>query len=393
MRALCWNGVRDIRLERVREPEILNPMDIVVEVHLSSATGSDLHLLNGHMPSMKQGDIIGHEFVGRVVEIGRRVEVLEVGDRVVVSSVVGCGSCFHCAREEYSLCDNSNPNGAYADQVFGHGGAAIFGFSHLFGGVAGSHAEFVRVPFGERGAVRIPDEMTDEEALFCSATLPTGHMGAELAEIAADETVVIWGCGGVGQMAIQSAWLRGAGRVIAIDGIPDRLRTAEQYGRAEVLDYTRDPVLEAIDDLTGGRGPDRCIDCVGMDAKGIGAEYALDRVEQALRLATDRATSVRQAIKACRKGGTIAIMGMYVGTVDQFPLGVALNKGLRLHMGQVHGPRYTRRLIELVQKKKVDTSFLMTHRWPLERGAEAYRMLADRTGGVLRVVFDPRMEA
>jgi threonine dehydrogenase-like Zn-dependent dehydrogenase len=393
MRAMCWNGVRDLRVERVRDPEILNPSDIVVEVHLSSVCGSDLHLVNGFVPSMEAGDIIGHEFLGRVVDVGPNVMNHRIGDRVVVSSIIGCGCCFHCARQEYSLCDNSNPHAAEADAVMGYGGAGIFGYSHLFGGYAGSHAEYVRVPFGDRIAFSVPDELTDEAALFCSDALPTGWMGAELAEIAAGDTVAVWGCGGVGQMAIQSAWLQGAGRVIAIDRIPERLEAARRYGQAEVIDYTKESVTDQLDALTGGRGPDRCIEAVGMEAHGTGPIYALDKVEQALMIQTDRGTAVREAIRACRKGGTVSIMGVYAGSMDRFPLGMAMNKALRLHMGQMHGPRYARQVLELVQQRKIDTSFLMTHRWGLERGTEGYRMFANKTDGCMRVVFDPRLGA
>lgn len=389
MRALCWEGINDLAVERLPDPGLVNPHDVVARVLLSSVCGSDLHLLGGYVPTMRAGDIIGHEFLAEVVETGDAVGNLRPGDRVVVSSIIGCGECFFCKHDEWSLCDNSNPNVGLLDAAYGHGGSGIFGYSHAFGGYAGSHAEYIRIPFAQRGAFKVPEALTDEQALFCSDAFPTGYMAAEMCDIEPGDTVAVWGCGGVGQMAIQSAWLLGAERVIAIDRIPERLEMASQHGQADVLNYEHVDIVEALDDLTGGRGPDRCIDAVGMESHGTGLSYKYDKVKQSVRLTTDRTNVLRQAIYACRKGGTVSVVGVYGGLIDKFPMGAAMNKALTLRMGQMHGQRYIPRLLEHVAEGKVDPTFLLTHRWPLEHGPQGYEMFKNKTDRCVRVVFDP----
>ncbi|WP_438026454.1 zinc-dependent alcohol dehydrogenase [Sorangium sp. So ce233] len=393
MRALCWNGVNDLRVETVPDPRILAPHDAIVRVRMSSVCGSDLHLLDGYVPTMKKGDILGHEFIGEVVDVGPDVSKLKKGDRVVVCSIVGCGRCFYCEHELWSLCDNSNPGHAVLDEVYGDTTAAIFGYSHAFGGIAGSHAEYVRVPFADQGAFKVPDGVPDERALFVSDALPTGYMGADMCGIRPGDVIAVWGAGGVGLMAILSAYLLGAERVIAIDRIPERLRLARERGRAEVLDYDEVDVHEALRDMTGGRGPDACIDAVGMEAHGSGLEYAYDRAKQAMRLETDRPIALRQAIMACRKGGTVSIVGAYGGFIDKFPLGAAMNKGLVFRMGQQHGQRYMPRLLEHIERGEIDPSFLVTHPMRLEDGPRGYQLFKKKQDGCVRVVFTPAATA
>lgn len=392
MRALCWDGVNELGVHRVPDPGIVNPHDVVAKVILSSVCGSDLHLLGGYVPTMQSGDVIGHEFLAEVIETGSEVRNLSPGDRVVVSSIIGCGDCFFCKHEDWSLCDNSNPNAAILDEIYGYGGSGIFGYSHAFGGYAGSHAEYIRIPFAERGAFKVPEGLTDEQAVFCSDAFPTGYMAADLCGIEPGDTVAVWGCGGVGQMAMQSAWLMGAERVIAIDRIPERLDAARHHGKADVLNYEHVDISEALDELTGGRGPDRCIDAVGMESHGTGISYKYDKAKQSIRLATDRTNVLRQAIYSCRKGGTVSIVGVYGGLIDKFPMGAAMNKALTLRMGQMHGQRYIPKLLELTASGEIDPSFLLTHRWPLERGPQGYDMFKKKTDRCMRVVFDPWAE-
>ncbi|WP_434041817.1 MULTISPECIES: zinc-dependent alcohol dehydrogenase [Sorangium] len=389
MRAICWNGVNDVVAESVPEPRILSPQDAIVRVSLSSVCGSDLHLLHGYVPTMKAGDILGHEFLGEVVETGADVKKVRRGDRVVVSSIIGCGQCVYCQSELWSLCDNSNPHHAVEDRVFGDTTAAIFGYSHAFGGFAGSHAEYVRVPFADHGAFKVPDGVRDESALFASDALTTGYMGAELCDIRPGHVVAVWGCGGVGQMAIKSAYLLGAERVIAIDRIPDRLAMAKAHGGADVLNRDEVDVLEALGEMTGGRGPDACIDAVGMEADGAGLQHAVDRVKQAIRLQNDRPLVLREAIMACRKGGTVSIIGVYSGFADKIPLGALMNKGLIVRTGQQHGPRYIPRMLDLMQRGGIDPSYLVTHRMCLDDGPRGYRLFEERAQGCMRAVFAP----
>ncbi|WP_437485189.1 zinc-dependent alcohol dehydrogenase [Sorangium sp. So ce1014] len=393
MRALCWNGVNDLRVETVPDPRILAPHDAVVRVRMSSVCGSDLHLIDGFVPTMKKGDILGHEFVGEVVDVGPDVSKLKKGDRVVVCSIVGCGHCFYCEHELWSLCDNSNPSHAVLDKAFGDTTAAIFGCSHAFGGIAGSHAEYVRVPFADQGAFKVPEAVPDDRAVFAADALPTGYMAADMCGIRPGDVIAIWGAGGVGQMAILSAYLLGAERVIAIDRLPDRLRLASERGRAEVLNCDEVDVREALRDMTGGRGPDACIDAVGMEAHGRGLEYAYDRVKQAMRLETDRPFVLREAIMACRKGGTVSIVGVYGGLIDKFPIGAAMNKGLVFRMGQQHGQRYIPRLLEHLERGEIDPSFLVTHPMSLEEGPRGYKLFKKKQDGCMRVVFTPAASA
>jgi threonine dehydrogenase-like Zn-dependent dehydrogenase len=387
MKAVCWTGVNEVRVEQVPEPSLLNPRDAIVRVRATTICGSDLHLYDGYIPAMLKGDIIGHEFMGEVVEVGSKVKNLKPGDRVVVPSVISCGDCAWCKRELYSLCDNSNPKPAGAEKLWGHATCGIFGYSHLMGGYAGSHAEYVRVPFADVGPRKVPEGLSDEQALFVSDALPTGYMAAELCGLEPGDTVAVWGCGAVGLFAMKCAWLLGAGRVIAIDRLVDRLAVARDECKAEVLDYTRVNVVEALKELTGGRGPDACIDAVGMEAHEVGFEGAYDRVKQALRLETDRPYVVREAIQACRKGGTVSIIGVYSGLVDKFPLGAAMNKGLTLRMGQMHAQRYMDRLLQHVERGEVDPSFVVTHRMALDEAPRAYELFKHKKDQCLRVVM------
>jgi len=391
MKALCWTGINKLNVEKVPDPSILNPKDAIVKVGLSSVCGSDLHLLDGYVPTMREGDIIGHEFMGEVVETGPEVKKLKKGDRVVVSSIIGCGGCYHCNHGAWSLCDNSNTHPALLEKTYGYAGAGIFGYSQAFGGYAGSHAEYIRVPYADNGMFKIPEGISDESALFCSDAFPTGYMAADMADIAPGDVVAVWGCGGVGQMAIRSAWLKGAGRVIAIDRLPERLEMARTHGKAEVLNYEEVDILESLREMTGGRGPDRCIDAVGMEADSTGIEDVYDRTKQYLYMQSDRPAVLRQAIVACRKGGTLSIVGVYGGLMDKFPMGAAMNKALTFKMGQMHGQSYIPRLLEHVQNGDVDPAYLLTHKWSLAQGPEGYKMFKHKDDQCMRVVFAPTL--
>jgi threonine dehydrogenase-like Zn-dependent dehydrogenase len=396
MKALCWNGVNDLRVERVPDPRILNPRDAIVKVRLSSTSGSDLLMIDGLVPTMRPGDIIGHEFVGEVVEKGPEVLRLNRGDRVIVASVIGCGQCWYCKNDQWSLCDNSNPHPHFEEAAYGHATAGVFGSSHAFGGYAGSHAEYIRVPFADQGCFRVPDEVSDEQAVFVSDTAPTGAMAAEMAGIRPGDVVAVWGCGGVGQMALHAATLAGAGRVVGIDRCNDRLRAAQMKAKAEPLDVTRVDLYDALMAMTGGRGPDVCIDAVGMDADadgvlGVGplgeGDSWYHRTRHALRLEGDRSTVLRQMVRCCRKGGTLSIVGAYGGPVDRFPMGAAMTKGLTVRMGQAQGQRYAKGLFEQIGKGELDPSYLLTHRLPLDAAPDGYRMFKEKRDGCMRVVF------
>ena len=387
MKAVCWTGVNNVRVEKVPDPSLLNPRDAIVKVRATTICGSDLHLYDGYIPSVLKGDILGHEFMGEVVEVGSKVTNLKPGDRVIVPSVISCGDCFHCKKGQFSLCDNSNPKPALAEKLWGHATCGIFGYSHMMGGYAGSHAEYIRVPFADVGPRKVPEALSDEQALFISDAFPTGFMGADLCDIEHGDTVAVWGCGAVGLFAMKSAWLLGAGRVIAIDRLPERLSIARHHCQAEVLDYTKVNVVEALKELTGGQGPDACIDAVGMEAHELGFEGAYDRVKQSLRLEMERPYVLREAIQACRKGGTVSIMGVYGALVDKFPMGAAMNKGLTLRMGQMHAQRYLDRLIGHVERGEVDPSFVVSHRMALDEAPRAYDMFKHKTDHCLRVVL------
>ncbi len=389
MRALCWNGVNDLRVETVADPIILNPHDAILKVTLSSSCGSDLHILAGYIPTMREGDIIGHEFMGEVVEVGREVKTVQRGDRVVVPSPISCGSCWFCQQGLYSQCDNSNAKPELQEPALGYPLAGIYGYSHMFGGYAGSHAEYVRVPYADTDCFKVPDGLRDEQVLFLSDAGPTGYMGAEFCDIRRGDIVAVWGCGGVGLMAQQSAYLMGAERVIAIDRIPERLQLAREVAGSETINYEEvDRVVDTVREMTGGRGPDACIDAVGMQAHGEGAHYGIDRVAQALRMQTDIGVALRQAIMACRKGGTLVILGDYQ-IMHTFPIGVLMNKGLTVRTGQQHGHRYVPRLLEHAARGELDPAFLATHRFSLEDAPRGYEMFKDKEDGCVRAVFTP----
>lgn len=388
MRALCWMGINDLQVQTVPDPQIVNPHDVILKVRLTTTCGSDLHLLGGYIPTMREGDVIGHEYMGEVVETGPDVARLRVGDRVVVPSFWGCGQCWFCEHEHWSLCDNTHPKPELAEPILGYPTGGIPGYSHAFGGYAGSHAQYIRVPHADVNCFPVPEGISDEQALFLSDAVPTGYMGADFAAISPGDTVAVWGCGAVGLMAQRSAQLMGAGRVIAIDRLPERLALARDLG-AETLDYERtDNVLEALRELTGGRGPDSCIEAVGMEAHSTGPQYAYDRVKQALHLQSDRGSALREAALACRKAGTLSVVGVY-GVMDKFPLGVIINKGLTLRAAQQPGQRYMARMMEHVQRGELDPSILATHRMSLEEAPRGYQIFKDKEEGCLRAVFAP----
>lgn len=388
MRALCWNGVNDLRVETVSDPSLVNPHDAIIKVGLTTTCGSDLHVIDGLIPSMQEGDILGHEFMGEVVDVGPEVQHIKRGDRVVVPSFIACGSCWYCNHGLYSCCDNTNPNAHLQEPVLGYPTAGIYAYSHAFGGYAGSHAEYVRVPFADTDCFVVPESVSDEQALFLSDAAPTGYMGADFCNIHPGDTVAVWGAGGVGLMAAQSAYLMGAERVIVIDRFPERLAMAREKIGAITLDYTEVDVYEALLHLTSGRGPDSCIDAVGMEAHGEGIEYAYDRTKQALKMHTDIGTALRQAIHACRKGGTLAILGVY-GMMDKFPLGVAMNKGLTIRTAQQHGQFYMGRLLHHASHGELRTDFLATHHFSLEEAPRGYEMFKRKEDGCVRAVFRP----
>jgi len=389
VKALTWHGERDVRVENVPRPSIVNPGDAIVEVTATAICGSDLHLYNDNVPSMRKGDILGHEPMGRVVETGNDVETLEAGDRVVVPFTISCGNCWFCDRDLYSLCDNSNPNAELARKSMGHATAGLYGYSHMMGGYAGGQAEYLRVPYADVGPVKVESDLSDEQVLFLSDVFPTGYMAAENADIDEGDTVAVWGCGPVGQFAIQSAQLLGAGRVIAIDRIPERLEMARDHGDAEVVDYTQGDVYDRLMEMTGGRGPDSCIDAVGTDAHGIGLTATADRVKQRLKLEDDRPYVLREAIKCCRKGGTLSVPGVYVGRVDNFPGGALMNKAITVETGQTHVQRYLDPLLSRIEEGDIDPSFVVTHQESLEDGPEMYRRFNDKEDDCIKVVLTP----
>jgi threonine dehydrogenase-like Zn-dependent dehydrogenase len=389
MRALCWFGENDVRVETVPDPTILNSRDAIVRITSTAICGSDLHLYNGFIPTMKEGDILGHEFMGEIVEVGREVRGLKPGDRVVVPFTISCGGCFLCKRHLWSLCDNSNPNALLAEEAYGFSPAGLFGYSHMMGGYAGGQAEYARVPFADVGPIKIPDGMPDEQVLFLSDIFPTGYMAAENCAIQPGDTVAIWGCGPVGQFAIRSAFMQGAERVIATDRFPERLALARSGG-AETLHYEQvDNVVECVKELTGGRGPDACIDAVGLEAHGLTVDNLYDKGMQLARMASDRAHALREAIQACRKGGTVSVPGVYGGLLDKVPFGAAFNKGLTLKMGQTHMMRYMGPLLERIQNGEIDPSFVITHRLPLDEAPEGYRLFKGKHDGCVKVVLQP----
>ena len=391
MKAVCWQGAGRITVEDVPEPRILNSRDAIIKVTATTICGSDLHLFDGFVPTMRPGDILGHECIGEVVEVGPAVKNLSIGDRVVVPCIIACGSCYYCKRDLVAQCDNTNPSAGLAEQVLGFSPAGLFGLSHLFGGYAGSQAEYVRVPFADVGPIKVPEQgegIPDDRLLFLSDIFPTGYQGAELCRIEPGDTVAVWGCGPVGQFAIKSCFLLGAERVIAIDEIPERLILAADSG-AEPLDFGHVDVYDALRDMTGGRGPDCCLDAVGMEAHGLGPVGLYDRAKQALSLESDRPHVLRQMITSCRKGGRLSVSGLYSGLIDKLPMGVAFAKGLTFRMGPVNLHRYAAPLLELILRDEIDPSFVITHHMSLEEAPKAYRMFRDKEDGMIKAVLDP----
>ncbi|MGB5963170.1 MAG: zinc-dependent alcohol dehydrogenase [Coleofasciculaceae cyanobacterium] len=389
MRALCWHGNNDVRVDTVPDPTILNPRDAIIKITSTAICGSDLHIYDGFIPSMVAGDILGHEFMGEVVEVGSGVKNVKKGDRVVVPFTISCGSCAFCNRDLWSLCDNSNPNAGMAEKLYGYSAAGLFGYSHLYGGYAGGQAEYARVPFADVGLLKIPDGLTDEQVLFLTDIFPTGYMAAENCNIKPGDVVAVWGCGPVGQFAIKSAFMLGAERVIAIDRIPERLQMAATQGGAEVLNYEEVEVGEALKEMTGGRGPDACLDAVGMESHGTDAMALYDKAKQALRLETDRPTALRQLIVACGKGGHVSLAGVYGGFLDKVPMGSAFNKGLTFKMGQTHVHRYLQPLLERIQNGEIDPSFVITHKMSLEEAPKGYEIFKNKKDDCIKVVLKP----
>jgi threonine dehydrogenase-like Zn-dependent dehydrogenase len=391
MKALCWHGKGDVRIDTVPDPKIENPRDAIVRVTRTAICGSDLHLLDGYMPTMEKGDVLGHEFMGEVVEVGGEAAGrLKKGDRVVVPFTMACGSCFFCQKQFYASCDNSNPNAKMAEAAMGHSPSGMFGYSHLTGGFSGGQAEYVRVPFADVGPLKVPDGLSDDKVLFLSDIFPTGWMAAENAEIEPGDTVAVWGCGPVGQFAIRSAWLMGAGRVIGIDRVPERLKLAETYGKAETIDFSKKGVYDTLQEMTKGRGPDRCIDAVGAEAHGGDSFGAVvDRVKAFLYMGTDRPEALREAIMCCRKAGTVSVPGVYIGLLDHVPFGAAMNKGLTFRMGQTHMHRYMKPLLERIEKGEIDPSGIITHRANLADAPALYKTFRDKKDGCIKVVMTP----
>jgi threonine dehydrogenase-like Zn-dependent dehydrogenase len=387
MKATCWKGPNTVQVEEVPDPKIINARDAIVKISSTAICGSDLHLLQAYVPAMMPGDILGHEFMGEVVEVGRQVDNLKVGDRVVVPFPIACGVCAACQKGMYSVCENSNPNAWMAEKLWGHAGAGVFGYSHLTGGYAGGQAEYARVPFADVGPLKVPEGMSDEQVLFLSDILPTGYMGAEMCDIQPGDVIAVWGCGPVGQFAIVSAFLLGAERVIAIDRFPYRLEMAREKAGAETLNYEAVDVIDALKEMTGGRGPDACIDAVGMEAHGHGPMFAFDRAMHAARLETDRPLALREAIKACRNGGTVSVIGAYGGYIDRFPIGSIMNRSLTIRSGQCHVQRYMRLLLEHVQNGDIDPTFIITHTLPLEDAPHGYDIFKNKLDNCEKVVL------
>ena len=389
MKATCWMGKTDMRVEETPDPKIVNPRDAIVKITSTAICGSDLHIYDGYIPTVEKGDILGHEFMGEVVEVGKGVTNLAVGDRVVVPFTISCGNCWSCQKGLYSLCENSNPTPKIAETLMGHSPAGLFGYSHMLGGYAGGQAEYARVPYADVGPLKVPEDLTDDQVLFLSDIFPTGYMAAENCDIQPGDTIAVWGCGPVAQFAIKSAYLLGAERVIAIDRFEYRLRMAREKAGAETLNYEETNILEALKEMTGDRGPDACIDAVGMEAHGEGLPGAYDRTKQALRLETDRPLALREAILACRNGGTVSVPGVYGGFIDKFPMGAVMNRSLTIKSGQTHVQRYTRPLLERIQKGEIDPSFIITHHLPLDEAPHGYKMFRDKEDDCMKVVLKP----
>jgi threonine dehydrogenase-like Zn-dependent dehydrogenase len=387
MKANCWYGTKTVRVQDVPDPKILNARDAIVRITSTAICGSDLHLYNGFVPTMKRGDILGHEFMGEVVEVGKGVNNLAVGDRVVVPFPIACGHCAQCERDMYSLCENSNPNAWMAEKMWGYSPCGIFGYSHMLGGYAGGQAEYARVPFADIGPLKVPRHLDDDKVLFLSDIFPTGYMAADMCGIQPGDVVAVWGCGPVGQFAIKSAYMLGAERVIGIDRFDYRLRIARDRAGAETIDYEQTDVQEALKEMTGGRGPDHCIDAVGMEGHGPGLMGAYDRVKTSMMLETDRAYALRQAVLACRSGGTVSVAGVYSGFIDKFPMGAIVNRSLTIRSGQCHVHRYMRPLLDRVERGEIDPSFVITHRMSLEQAPEGFDLFNNKEDECLKVVM------
>jgi threonine dehydrogenase-like Zn-dependent dehydrogenase len=383
-------GIEDMRVENVPDPEILNPRDAIVRITSTCICGSDLHLYNGYIPTMEQGDIMGHEFMGEVVEVGGAIrDKLKVGDRVVVPFTIACGRCFFCQKQLWSCCDNSNPNYWIAEKMMGYSPSGLFGYTHMMGGYSGGQAQYARVPFADVGPLKLPEGIPDEKLVFLSDIFPTGYFGAVNADIEPGDTVAVWGCGPVGQFAIRSCFMLGAGRVIAIDRFEYRLNMAKQGG-AETINYEEvDNVAQTLKEMTANVGPDRCIDAVGMEGHSDSLMYMIDRAKQAMRIETDRPIALRQAIMACRKGGTVSVPGVYGGFDDTIPMGAFMNKALAMKTGQTHMMRFMKPLLDSVQRGEIDPSFVISHRVPIDRAPEMYKTFRDKQDNCTKVVLDP----
>jgi threonine dehydrogenase-like Zn-dependent dehydrogenase len=389
MKANCWMGTRNVQVEDVPEPKILNARDAIIRITSTAICGSDLHLYNGFVPTMKRGDVMGHEFMGEVVELGKNVKNLAVGDRVVVPFPIACGHCLQCEREMYSLCENSNPNAWMAEKMWGYSPCGIFGYSHMLGGYAGGQAEYARVPFADVGPIKVPDNLDDEKVLFLSDIFPTGYMAADMCGIQPGDVVAVWGCGPVGQFAIKSAYMLGAERVIAIDRFQYRLDWARDKAGAETINYEEINELEALPEMTGGRGPDHCIDAVGLEGHAPGIEGVYDTVKTNLFMESDRPPALRHAILACRSGGTVSVAGVYGGFIDKFPMGAVVNRSLTIRSGQCHVQRYMRPLLQRIQNGEIDPSFVISHRLPLRDAPEGFRKFVNKEDNCLKVVLKP----
>lgn len=387
MKALCWEGKQNVVMKHVHEPTILNPSDAIIQVTTAAICGSDLHLYNGVIPSMEKGDILGHETMGIVMEVGSMVKNVKVGDKIVIPFDIGCGHCHHCEEEEFSACDNSNPNSIVPEKLYGYSGAGLFGYSHMYGGYAGGQAEFIRVPYVDTNSLIVPKDIEDDKVLFLSDIFPTGYMAAENCGIKRGDVVAVWGAGPVGLMAIKSAFLLGAERVIAIDHILSRLEAAREIG-AETINFDEDDAItDQLRFLTGGRGPDACIDAVGLEAHGHTVLNAIDTVKQKVMLGTDRPDALRQAIQACKKAGVVSVPGVYGGFLDKFPFGAAFGKGLTFKMGQTHTQKYMRPLLKRIMNDEIDPSFVISHRIRIEDGPDAYKQFNDNKDDYRKVVL------
>ena len=391
MKAVCWMGTHSIEVHEVEDPKIINPQDAIIRITRTAICGSDIHLYDGYIPTMESGDILGHEFMGIVEEVGSAVKKLRRGDRVVVPFTIACGNCLFCKEDLWSLCDNTNPNARIAETMYGYSGSSLFGYSHIYGGYAGGQAQYVRVPFADVGPIKIENDLDDEKVLFLSDIYPTGYMGAENANIKPGDNVAVWGCGPVGLFAIASAYMMGAGKVIAIDRFPERLKLARESCGATTIDYSEDDVtvVEALKDLTGGVGPDCCIDAVGMEAHSATAVGLYDKVKQTLQLETDRPFVLRQAFQAIRKGGTLSIPGVYGGVLDKVNFGAAFGKGIKMAMGQTHMQKYLAPLLKTVEEGKIDPTFLISHRIGINQAPEFYKKWQSKEPGVTKIVIDP----